>query len=224
MANFSTAAVRSLLDHNAGQLNARGDAQFPEGLTEVMGNGVGADVHASCDLVVVQSLGDKAGDGLLGAGQAAPAHNRPGAGTYTPMAPQDAQLAEPPADARRIPAGAHTPVLYECRCQAIDGLIPVTSPFLQDAKVLRRRRPGPRVCVLCRGAGQDGRITMDQAQGMCSGRGRRPELRVSGRHRRDSIGSSSGQLLVSAASAARASHAASAGSPSRGPGWPARSA
>jgi hypothetical protein len=31
-----------------------------------------ADVHAGGNLVVVQSLGDQAGDGLLGAGQAVP--------------------------------------------------------------------------------------------------------------------------------------------------------
>ena len=38
---------------------------------------VGADVHAGGDLVVVQSLGDEAGDGLLGVGQAVPSGDGP---------------------------------------------------------------------------------------------------------------------------------------------------
>ena len=210
-----------MLDCDPGELNARGDAQFAEGLTEVMGNGVGTDVHASCDPVVVQSLSDKAGDGLLGGGQAVPPHDRSGAGTCTPVAAPDAQLAEPPPDARLVPAGAHLPGARECRRQAIDGLIPFTFPFVQDAEVLCRRRPGPRIRVLCRSEGQAGPITMDQAQSMGGGRGIRPELRVSGCHRRGSIGGGSGQLLVSCGQRGACEPRGKCRITQQGP-WPAR--
>jgi len=43
----------------------------------VVGHGVGADVHAGGYLAVVKPLSDKAGDGLLGVGQAAPAGDWP---------------------------------------------------------------------------------------------------------------------------------------------------
>jgi hypothetical protein len=114
MANFngSSSAACSITMRVS---STRGDAQFAEDLTEVMRDGVGADVRASCDLIVVQSLGDNAGDGLLGVGVAVPAHGRPRAGTCTPVAAPDAEVAEPPADACLVPAGAHLPVLRECR-------------------------------------------------------------------------------------------------------------
>jgi hypothetical protein len=71
----------------------------------MMGDGVGADVHAGGDLVVVQSLGDQAGDGLLGAGQAVPPGDRPGGGRG-PVAAADAELAQPAPDAGLVAVGA----------------------------------------------------------------------------------------------------------------------
>jgi len=85
-------AVPRLLDDDAGEFVAGGDAELAEGLTEVVGDGVGADVHAGGDLVVVQSLGDLAGHGLLGAGQAVPPGYGPG-GSRAPVALADAELA-----------------------------------------------------------------------------------------------------------------------------------
>ena len=43
----------------------------------MVGDTVGADVHAGGDLIVVQSLGDQVGHGLLGAGQAVPPARSP---------------------------------------------------------------------------------------------------------------------------------------------------
>jgi hypothetical protein len=85
-------AVPRLLDDDAGEFVAGGDAELAESLAEVVGDGVGADVHAGGDLVVVQSLGDLAGHGLLGAGQAVPPGDGPG-GSRAPVALADAELA-----------------------------------------------------------------------------------------------------------------------------------
>src|SRR6516225_3787166 len=87
-------AVRRPLDDDAGEFNAGGDAE----LAEVMRDGVGADVHAGGDLVVVQSLGDELGDGLLSVGQAVPSGDGPGGGR-APVTAADAELAKPPPDA-----------------------------------------------------------------------------------------------------------------------------
>ena len=62
-------SVRGLLEDDAGELDTGGDAELAEGLAEVVGDGVGADVHAGGHLSIVQPFGDKAGDGLLGVGQ-----------------------------------------------------------------------------------------------------------------------------------------------------------
>src|SRR5262249_17542275 len=70
--------VRRVLDDDAGEFDPRGDAELAECLTEVVGDGVGADVHAGGDLVVVQSLGDQGGDRLLGLSQAVPSGDGPG--------------------------------------------------------------------------------------------------------------------------------------------------
>jgi hypothetical protein len=70
----------------------------------MVSDGVGADIHAGGDLVVVESLGDEAGDGLLGAGQALPPGDRPGGGR-APVAAADAELAQPPPDAGLVTVG-----------------------------------------------------------------------------------------------------------------------
>src|SRR5215468_7174604 len=66
--------------------------QFAKCLAEVVGDGMGAYVHAVGDLVVVQSLGDEPGHGLLGVGEAVPAGDGPGGGCG-PVAAADAELA-----------------------------------------------------------------------------------------------------------------------------------
>jgi hypothetical protein len=73
-------------------------------MAKMMGDGVDADVHAGSDLAVVQSLRDEAGDGLLSVGQALPPGDRPGGGGG-PVAPADAERAQPPPDAGLVAAG-----------------------------------------------------------------------------------------------------------------------
>jgi hypothetical protein len=58
----------------------------------MVGDGVGADVHASGDLLVVQPLSDKVGDGLLRAGEAVPPGDRL-AWEGRPVAVADAEFA-----------------------------------------------------------------------------------------------------------------------------------
>src|SRR5579871_4402196 len=112
-----------LLDDDAGELVAGGNAQLAEGLAQMMRDGVRADVHASGDLVVVQPLGDEAGDGLLGIGQAHPARYGP-VGGRVPVAPADAELAQPPSDAGLVAVGAHLVIPAECILEVADRLIP----------------------------------------------------------------------------------------------------
>src|SRR5215467_9814467 len=109
-----------------------------------MCDGVGADVHTGGDLVVVQPLGHKAGDGLLGAGQAVPSSDRP-CGRRRPVAAADAELAQPPPYAGLIALSASLTVSAECFLQAADRLIPVVSPAVQDGEVLGCGGPGPVV-------------------------------------------------------------------------------
>ena len=78
----------------------------------MVGDGVGADVHAGGDLVVVQSVGDQAGDGLLGGGQAVPSGDGPG-GSRGPVASADAELAQPPPDAGLVTVGTGLEVSAE---------------------------------------------------------------------------------------------------------------
>src|SRR5580693_4683559 len=120
-------AVGRLLDDDAGEFVAGGDAELAEGLAEVVGDGVGADVHAGGNLVVVQSLGDQAGDGLLGVGQAVPSGDGPD-GRRAPVTAADAELAQPPPDARLVAVGADLAVSRERVLQVADGLIPVALP------------------------------------------------------------------------------------------------
>ena len=116
----SSVQPRRLLDGDAGEFVAGGDAELAEGLAEVVGDGVGADVHAGGDLVVVQSLGDEAGDGLLGVGQAVPSGDGPGGGR-APVAAADAELAQPPPGAGLVAAGTDLAVSAECVVQVTDG-------------------------------------------------------------------------------------------------------
>src|SRR6516162_6911162 len=118
---------------------------------------MGADVHSGGDLVVVQSLGDEPGDGLLGVGQAVPSGDGPGGGR-APVAAADAELAQPPPDAGLVAAGTDLAVSVECVLQVTDGLIAVALPAVQDAEVFCRGRPGPRIGMLRGGLGQAGRV------------------------------------------------------------------
>ena len=90
---------------------------------------MGADVHARGDLVVVQSLGDDAGDGLLGVGQAVPPGDGPG-GRRGPVAAADAELAQPPPDAGLVAVGADLAVSAECFLQVVDRLLPIAYELL----------------------------------------------------------------------------------------------
>src|SRR5580693_6880339 len=108
---------------------------------------MGADVHAGGDLAVVQSLGDEAGHGLLGAGQAAPPGDGPDGGS-APVTAADAEPAQPPPDAGLVAAGADLAVAAECLLQVVDRLIPVTLPAVQDPEIFRRGGAGPRIGVL----------------------------------------------------------------------------
>ena len=83
---------------------------------------VGADVHAGGDLVVVQSLGDEAGDDLLGIGQALPPGDRPGR-RRAPVAAADAEPAQSPPDAGLVAVGANLAASAECLLQVVDRLI-----------------------------------------------------------------------------------------------------
>src|SRR5579862_9090278 len=123
-----------------------------------MSDGVGADVHAGRDLVVVQSLGDEASDGPLGVGQAVPPGNGSGGGRG-PVAPTDAKLAQPPADAGLVAVGTDLAVSAERLLQVMDRALPVTAPAVQSTEVFRGGRPGPRIRVLGGGLGQASRVT-----------------------------------------------------------------
>src|SRR5215470_17297330 len=100
----------------------------------MMGDGMGADVHAGRDLLVVKSLRNQSGDGLLGVGQAVPSGDRPGGGRR-PVAAADAEFAEPSPDASLVAVGSDLAVSTECLLQVADRLLPVPSPVMQGAKV-----------------------------------------------------------------------------------------
>ena len=77
----------------------------------MMGDSVGADVHAGGDLVVVQPFGDQAGDGSLGFGQAVPPGDGPGGGR-APVTAADAEPAQPSPDAGLVTVGADLAVRH----------------------------------------------------------------------------------------------------------------
>ena len=174
---------------------AGGDAELAEGLAEVVGDGVGADVHAGGDLAVVQSLGDQAGHGLLGAGQAVPPGDGPGGGV-APVASADAELAQPPPDAGLVTVGADLAVFAKCVFQVTDGLIPVALPSVQDAEVFGGGGPGPGIGVLRGGLGQAGRVAAGEAPavGRGGGQGREPGVVVG--QGLGGAGGAGGQLTV----------------------------
>ena len=87
-----------------------------------MGDGVRADVHAGGDLFVVQSLGDEAGDDLLGIGQALPPGDGPGR-RRAPVAAADAEPTQSPPDAGLVAVGANLAASAECLLQVVDRLI-----------------------------------------------------------------------------------------------------
>src|ERR1700744_2010823 len=99
----------------------------------MVSDGVGADVHAGRDLVVVQPLGNEACDGLLGAGQAAPPGHRP-VKACGPVAAADTELAQPPPDAGLIPVGTDVSVQVEGFLQAADCLLPAALSAVQDTQ------------------------------------------------------------------------------------------
>ena len=160
-----------------------------------MGDGVGADVHAGGDLVVVQALGDEAGDGLLGVGQAVPPGDGPGGGR-APVAAADAELAQPPPDAGLVADGTDLAVPAECVLQVVDRLIPVAFPAVQDAKVFRGGGPGPRIGVLRGGFSQAARVAAGQAPAVGRGGSQRREPRVGVRQGLGGAGGAGGQLAV----------------------------
>src|SRR5215472_1554375 len=135
-----------------------------------MGDGVGADVHTSSDLVVVQSLGNQPGDGSLGAGQALPSGDGLGGGRG-PVAAADAEFAQPPPDAGLVAVGVDLQVTAECLLQVVDRLFPVALAAMQFAEVFCRRCPGPRVGVPRGGFGQAGWVAAGKAPAVCSGDG-----------------------------------------------------
>src|SRR5215469_11913523 len=118
----------------------------------MVGDGMGADVHAGGDLVVVQTLGDEAGHGLLSAGQAVPPGDGP-VGRRGPVAAADAELTQPPPDAGLVAAGADLAVPAQCLLQVVNRPLPVALAAVQDTEVLRRRGPGPWIRVLAGGVG-----------------------------------------------------------------------
>ena len=143
----------------------------------MVGDGVGADVHAGGDLAVVQSLSDQAGDGLLGAGQAAPPGDGP-EGSRAPVASADAELAQPPPDAGLVTVGTDLAVLAKCVFQVTDDLIPVALASVQDAQVFGGGGPGPGIGVLRGGLGQAVRVAAGEAPAVGRGGGQGRELRV----------------------------------------------
>ena len=184
---------------------------------------MGADVQAGGGLVVAQSLGDQAGHGLLGVGQAVPPGDGPGGGG-APVAAADAELTQLLPDAGLVTVGTDLAVSAECVLQVADGLVLVAVSGVQDAEVFCRGGPGPRIGVLRGGFGQAGRVAARQAPavGRGGGQGRDPGW-VSARSwaARAARAASSPSPV---ASAVRASQAARAGSPSRSPGRAFRSA
>src|SRR6516162_3890501 len=106
---------------------------------------MGADVHTCGDLVVVQSLGDEPGDGLLGAGEAVPAGDGPGGGRG-PVAAADAEAAQPPPDAGMVALGAGLVVSVEGGLEVPDGLV-LGGAGEEDGKVFGGGGFGPQVGV-----------------------------------------------------------------------------
>src|SRR5580704_17241759 len=122
-----------------------------------MGNGVGADVHAGGDLVIIQPLGNQAGDGLLGVSQAVPSGDGPDGGR-APVTAADAEPAQPPPDAGLVAVGTDLAVAAECVLQVADGSIAVALPAVQDAEVFCCGGPGPRIRVPRSGRGEQTRV------------------------------------------------------------------
>src|SRR5215813_15523296 len=168
--------------------------QFAECLAEVVGDGVGADVHAVCDLVVVQPLGDEPGDGLLGVGEAVPAGDGPGGGCG-PVAAADAELAQPPPDAGLVAVGAGLTVSVEGRFEVPDGLV-LGRVGEQDGEVFGGGGSGPRVGVLCRCLGEKARVAGGQAPAVSRGGGQGREPRVGAGEGNGGAGDLVGQGLV----------------------------
>src|SRR6516165_9316268 len=113
----------------------------------MVGDGVGADVHAGGHLAVVESLGDDASDGLLRAGQAVPASHGPGRGGR-PVAAAETEFAQPASNAGLVAVGADLSVSGEGFLQVVDGVLVVAVSELEDAEIFGRGRFGPRVGVL----------------------------------------------------------------------------
>src|SRR5215469_10662800 len=130
--------------------------QFAKCLAEVVGDGMGAYVHAIGDLVVVQSLGDEPGHGLLGVGEAVPAGDGPGGGCG-PVAAADAELAQPPPDAGLVAVGAGLSVSVEGGFEVSDGLF-LGCVGEEEGEVFGCGGSGPWVGVLYSGLGEESRV------------------------------------------------------------------
>ena len=144
-----------------------------------MGDGVGADVHAGGDLVVVQPLGDEAGHDPLGTGQAVPPGDGP-VGERGPVAAADAELTQPPPDTGLVAVGPDLAVPAECFLQVVDRPLPVAVAAVQDAEVFCRGGPGPRIWMPRGCLGEPVRVTAGQAPdvGRRRGQGRDPGMGV----------------------------------------------
>ena len=155
---------------------------------------MGADVHAGSDLVVVQSLSDEPGDGLLGVGEAVPAGDGPGGGRG-PVAAADAELAQPPPDAGLVAVGAGLAVSVEGGFEVPDGLVPGRAGE-EDGEVFGGGGFGPRVGVLCRGLAEKARVAGGEALAVRRGRGQSREPRVGVGEGHGGAGDLVGQGLV----------------------------
>src|SRR5512135_1370762 len=72
----ATIPALPILDGQPGQLDPRSDPELAEDLPQVRGHGVHAQVHLLGYLLVAQPLGNQAGNGPLGLGQAVPPGRR----------------------------------------------------------------------------------------------------------------------------------------------------
>src|SRR5215470_12057652 len=126
--------------------------QLAKCLAEVVGDGMGAYVHAVGDLVVVQSLGDGPGGGC------------------GPVAAGDAVLAQPPPDAGLVAVGAGLSVSVEGGFEVSDGLV-LGRVREQHGEVFGGGGSGPQVGMLCRGVGEKAHVTGGQAPAVSNSSG-----------------------------------------------------
>src|SRR5215472_8875585 len=152
--------------------------QFAECLAEVVGDGVGADIHARGDLVVVQSLGDEPGYGLLCVGEAVPAGDGPGGGRG-PVAAADAEFAQPLPDAGLVAVGAGLVVSVEGGFEVPDSQV-LSCAGEEHGEVFGGGGSGPWVRVLRRSLGEKSHVAGGEALAVRGGggQGRKPRVGV----------------------------------------------